>query len=57
VTDVIQRLRRKLAQIPGIMVFMQPVQNLTVGARLTKSEFQYTLQGGNLDELFDWAAR
>jgi HAE1 family hydrophobic/amphiphilic exporter-1 len=57
VTDVIQRLRRKLAQIPGIMVFMQPVQNLTVGARLSKSEFQYTLQGGDLDELFDWANR
>jgi HAE1 family hydrophobic/amphiphilic exporter-1 len=53
--DVIQRLRRKLAQIPGIMVFMQPVQNLTVGARLSKSEFQYTLQAGNLDELFGWA--
>jgi len=57
VTDVIQRLRRKLAQIPGIMVFMQPVQNLTVGARLSKSEFQYTLQSGNLDELFDWAKK
>jgi HAE1 family hydrophobic/amphiphilic exporter-1 len=54
-SDVIQRLRRKLAQIPGIMVFMQPVQNLTVGARLTKSEFQYTLQSGDLDELFTWA--
>jgi HAE1 family hydrophobic/amphiphilic exporter-1 len=54
--DVIQRLRRKLAQIPGIMVFMQSVQNLTVGARLSKSEFQYTLQAGDLDELFKWAA-
>jgi HAE1 family hydrophobic/amphiphilic exporter-1 len=53
--DVIQRLRRKLAQIPGIMVFMQPVQNLTVGARLSKSEFQYALQAGDLDELFTWA--
>jgi HAE1 family hydrophobic/amphiphilic exporter-1 len=53
--DVIQRLRRKLAQIPGIMVFMQSVQNLTVGARVSKSEFQYTLQSGDLDELFTWA--
>jgi len=53
--DVIGRLRRKLAQIPGIMVFMQSVQNLTVGARLSKSEFQYTLQSGDLDELFTWA--
>jgi HAE1 family hydrophobic/amphiphilic exporter-1 len=55
VTDVVRRLRGKLAQIPGILVFMQPVQNLTLGARLSKSEFQYTLQGGDLDELFGWA--
>ena len=53
--DVVRRLRPKLAEIPGILVFMQPVQNLTVGARLSKSEFQYTLQGGDLDELFSWA--
>jgi HAE1 family hydrophobic/amphiphilic exporter-1 len=53
--DVIRRLRGKLAQIPGIMVFMQPVQNLTLGARPSKSEFQYTMQGGDLDELFSWA--
>jgi HAE1 family hydrophobic/amphiphilic exporter-1 len=55
VTDVVRRLRGKLAQIPGILVFMQPVQNLTLGARLSKSEFQYTLQDGDLNELFSWA--
>jgi HAE1 family hydrophobic/amphiphilic exporter-1 len=57
VTDVVRRLRGKLAQIPGILVFMQPVQNLTLGARLSKSEFQYTLQDGDLDELFNWAGK
>ena len=36
---------------------MQPVQNLTLGARLSKSEFQYTLQGGDLNELFGWAGK
>jgi HAE1 family hydrophobic/amphiphilic exporter-1 len=55
VTDVVRRLRGKLANIPGILVFMQPVQSLTLGARLSKSEFQYTLQDGELDELFTWA--
>jgi HAE1 family hydrophobic/amphiphilic exporter-1 len=55
VADVIRRLRGKLAQIPGIMVFMQPVQNLTLGARPSKSEFQYTIQSGDLEELFHWA--
>ncbi len=55
VADVVRRLRAKLAQIPGILVFMQPVQSLTLGARLSKSEFQYTLQAGDLNELFGWA--
>jgi HAE1 family hydrophobic/amphiphilic exporter-1 len=55
VADVIKRLRVKLAQVPGILVFMQPVQSLTVGAKLSKSEFQYTLQAVNLQELFGWA--
>jgi HAE1 family hydrophobic/amphiphilic exporter-1 len=55
VGEVIRRLRVKLGQIPGILVFMQPVQSLTLGARLSKSEFQYTLQSGDLNELFSWA--
>jgi hydrophobic/amphiphilic exporter-1 (mainly G- bacteria), HAE1 family len=53
--EVVRRLRIKLSQVPGIQVFMQPVQSLTLGAKLSKSEFQYTLQGGDLDELFSWA--
>jgi len=57
VMDVVKRLRGRLAEIPGILVFMQPVQSLTLGARLSKSEFQYTLQGGDLDELFSWAGK
>jgi HAE1 family hydrophobic/amphiphilic exporter-1 len=55
VTEVVRRLRIKLAAIPGILVFMQPIQSLTIGAKLSKSEFQYTLQAGELDELFGWA--
>jgi hydrophobic/amphiphilic exporter-1 (mainly G- bacteria), HAE1 family len=55
VQAVVQRLRGKLVQVPGIQVFMQPVQSLAVGAKLSKSEFQYTLQGGDLAELFGWA--
>ena len=55
VQDVVRRLRGKLAQVAGIQVFMLPVPSLTLGAKLSKSEFQYTLQGGDLDELFGWA--
>ena len=57
VQDVVRRLRGKLAQVAGIQVFMQPVPSLTLGAKLSKSEFQYTLQGGDLDELFSWASK
>jgi HAE1 family hydrophobic/amphiphilic exporter-1 len=49
--QVQQRLRRKLAGIPGLGVFMQPVQNIRVGARLAKSQYQYTIQDPDFDEL------
>jgi HAE1 family hydrophobic/amphiphilic exporter-1 len=52
---VIQRLRGKLAALPGINVYMQAVQNLNIGGRQTKAQFQYTLQDGDLDELYKWA--
>jgi len=55
VTEVIQRLRGKLAQIPGINTFMQPVQNIKLGVRLSKSLYQYTIQGTDLAEVEHWA--
>ncbi len=54
---VIQELRRSLARLPGIQVFMQPVQNLRLGSRSSKSAYQYTLQGLDLGELFQWSGR
>ena len=42
--EVIQGLRRKLAGVAGLNVFMQPVQNLQLGGRSCKSQYQYTLQ-------------
>jgi hydrophobic/amphiphilic exporter-1 (mainly G- bacteria), HAE1 family len=53
--EVIQQLRREVAAVTGINVFLNPVQNLNVGARPSKSLYQYTLQAGNLDELFRFA--
>ncbi len=55
VFTVMQRLRPKLAQAGGINTYMQPVQNIQVGGRLSKSLYQYTLQGTNLDELYMWS--
>src|SRR5271166_5064285 len=55
--DVIVRLRPKLAQIPGLRVYLQAAQDVTVGARFAKTQFQYTLQDADLDELNAWAAK
>lgn len=55
---VIQRLRQKLsAEVTGLNVFMQPVQNIQIGGRPSKSLYQYTLQGGDLDQLYLWAGK
>jgi len=54
---VIQRLRKSLAAVEGINTFMQPVQNIQLGGRQSKSIYQYTLQGSNLPELYAWSEK
>jgi multidrug efflux pump len=53
--QVINRLRGKLSRIPGATLFLQVPQDITVGARGSNSQFQYTLQADNLDDLNNWA--
>jgi multidrug efflux pump len=53
--EVIARLREKLAVIPGATLYLQSVQDVRVGGRGSNSEFQYTLQSENLDDLYHWA--
>ena len=55
--QVIGRLRRKLAVVPGATLFMQSAQDLTIGGRMSQAQFQYTLQGDNLNDLNYWAPR
>jgi HAE1 family hydrophobic/amphiphilic exporter-1 len=55
--QIIERLRHKVAAVPGGTVFMQASQDLNVGGRLTRTQFQYTLQDANLEELNQWAPR
>ena len=50
--QVIQDLRPKLAQVPGIRAFLQNPPAISVGGRLTKSQYQFTLQGTDTDELY-----
>jgi len=53
--QVIGRLRRKLAVVPGATLFMQSAQDLTIGGRMSQAQFQYTLQGENLNDLNYWS--
>jgi multidrug efflux pump subunit AcrB len=55
VYDVIGRLRPRAATLPGISLFLQARQDLQVGARSSKTQFQYTLRDANVDELNHWA--
>jgi HAE1 family hydrophobic/amphiphilic exporter-1 len=50
--QVIQNLRPKLAQVPGIRAFLQNPPAISVGGRVTKSQYQYTLQGTDVEELY-----
>jgi HAE1 family hydrophobic/amphiphilic exporter-1 len=52
VKEVIGRLRGKANSVPGIQIFFQPIQNIRLGGRLNKSEFQYTLQSNDTDALY-----
>ncbi len=55
--QIIARLRGKLAHVPGATLVLQPVQDLRIGGRPSAAQYQYTLQGDNSDELFQWAPR
>jgi len=55
--QVIARLRRKLAVVPGATLYMQSAQDLTIGGRQSQAQYQYTLQGENLQDLNTWAPR
>ncbi|QGN00185.1 efflux RND transporter permease subunit [Methylocystis parvus] len=54
---IIQRLRGKFSEVPGVMTFLQSIQNIRIGARLTATQYQYTLRDIDLRELNDWAPR
>jgi multidrug efflux pump len=55
--QVIARLRGKLSKVPGATLFLQPVQDVRMGGRVSNAQFQYTLQAESLRELTAWAPR
>ena len=54
IQDVIARLRNNLSHIQGIALYMQAAQDITIGARINKTQFQYTLVDADLGELNHW---
>jgi len=56
-SDIIRRLQPELARVDGITLFMQPIQDLSVEDRVSSTEYQYTLEDANADELNLWTTR
>jgi multidrug efflux pump len=56
-SDVIRRLNSKLQNLDGIKLYMQPVQDITVDDRVSRTQYQYTLEDPNVDELNLWTNR
>ncbi|MCC7499423.1 MAG: efflux RND transporter permease subunit [Bryobacterales bacterium] len=57
VDQIMARLRRKTARVPGATLFLQPVQDIRVGGRLTGAEYQFTLQSQDLAQLNSWVPK
>ncbi|MBI4864401.1 MAG: efflux RND transporter permease subunit [Candidatus Riflebacteria bacterium] len=55
--EVVARLRTKSAQVPGAILYLQVTQDLRIGAIKSSAQYQYTLQGDDLQTLSDWAPR
>ena len=56
-SEVIERLRPKLAEVNGIKAFLQPIQDLTLENRISKTQFQFTLQSIDFAELSKWSQK
>ena len=55
--EVVESLRKDLRAVPGLTVFLRPVQNLQLGGRQSKARYQYTLQSVSAGELGGWVAK
>ncbi len=56
-SDVIRRLQTSLAEVSGIHLYMQPVQDITVDDRVSRTQYQYTLEDPDTNELNEWTAK
>jgi HAE1 family hydrophobic/amphiphilic exporter-1 len=56
-SQIIDRLRPQLAKVQGANLYLQPTQDITVGGRISRGGFQYTLQDANISELNEWSQK
>ena len=54
VSDVIRRIEREVADIPGVTLYMQPVQDLTIDTSVSRTQYQFVVEDANPDELATW---
>jgi multidrug efflux pump len=57
IAAVVDRLQHLVAQIPGVVVYFLPVQDIQIGTRTSRAQFQYTLTGTSTDEVSEWSTR
>jgi multidrug efflux pump len=55
VDQIVERLKRAVAPIPGITVYFQPVQDIQISTRSSRAQYQYTLVGANADDVITWS--
>src|SRR5262249_36094085 len=55
--QVIRRIGRELANVPGASLFLQAAQDIRMGGRQSNAQYQYTLQDENLEELYEWVPK
>ncbi len=57
VTEIIERLKRDVAEIPGMIAYFQPVQDIQIATRSSRAQYQYTLTGIDPDEVSLWSKK
>lgn len=57
ITEVVARLKQEAASVPGVTLYMQPVQDLTIDGTVSRTQYQFVLQDANPDELAQWTPK
>ena len=55
--EIVGRLQQRVASIPGVVVYFQPVQDIQIGTRISRAQYQYTLTGADANEVATWSNR